>query len=111
MHRLQPPLNRGAAWRVYTGHTAFVSCCPTGDRSRRGRGPARGQRCEPRAQTGRKASAGTLVRDLGPGQPSESHVVTREVGAGGFSCSPAPSESSCWAEGSQEGNPRPPRAV
>lgn len=90
MRRLQPPLNRGAAWRVYTGHTAFVSCCPTGGRSRRGRGSARGQGCEPRAQTGGKASAGTLGRDLGPRQPSKRRVVTREVGVGQPSCSPAP---------------------
>lgn len=64
------PSERGAAWRVYIGHTAFVSCCPTGGRSRRGQGSARGQRCEPRAQTGKKVSAGTLSRDWGPRQPA-----------------------------------------
>lgn len=50
--KLQPPLNRGSAWKVYTRHAAFVSCCQTGGWSEWGRGSARGHPllpCECRA--------------------------------------------------------------
>lgn len=67
--KLQPPLNRGSAWKVYTCHTAFVSCCQTGGRSKCGRGSARGHpllftNVSPRPKQKAKASGGTFLRDL-----------------------------------------------
>ena len=55
--KLQPPLNRGSAWKVYTFYTAFVSCCQTGGRGEWGRGSARGHPVLPPAPNRATASA------------------------------------------------------
>ena len=55
--KLQPPLNRGSAWKVYTFCTAFVSCCQTGGRGKWGRGSARGHPVLPPAPNRATASA------------------------------------------------------
>lgn len=67
--RLRPPLNRGAAWKVYTCHTAFVSCCQTGGRSECRRGSARGHPLlfidvSPRPKQKAEARGGIFLRDL-----------------------------------------------
>lgn len=96
--KLKPPLNRGSAWKVYTFHTAFVSCCQTGGRGKWGRGSARGHPVLPpapnRATASAQVSLGGLDRVGLLQDESRRHTGGQEL----ESCFGAPSLAGEWTQ-------------